>query len=575
MNIEITESAIRSASTAASFARGYALYREGAIFDIYIQGQVLTGKCQGSGAPYYQLQVKIDEGGFREALCSCPYDWGGYCKHLIALMLTYLYNPNEFVELEAVPALLSGMEKEDLVKLVVKMVGDDPNLNLRLQNDLQVTAEKKEAGAPRKKRKTNLKKADYRRRVRYILHSLDGYRPSAAYWMMPGMVSQLDEVLDSAASFLNDGDAKGALVILTALLTEVGSEFGNLDDSSGDLSNFLNVLVLPMVETILSANLSKTERAKLLKEIRPVIADLEEYGVDYLGAILEAAEFGWSEDPMRIMGEDHYPEVLNEARLNVLERQERYDEYLNLCLITGQYLRYTLKQIELGRVETGFDMGRKTLTKADDALLVAKMLRDVGKLDRAIEIAWVGMELNGSKHALGVWLGQVEEAQGRREQAIRAYREAFVSHPSFGLYQILKNLSGDGWEALRPDLMDNLHENVHAKTLAEIFLSEKQWDAAITLVDRVGDRDYELVQNVVTKVENHRPEWVIEVGKKQALELISRTQSKYYVIAARWLVWVKKAYVRLGKEADWHAYLDELKRTNSRRKALLAELEQL
>lgn len=575
MSIEITESAIQSASTAASFARGYELYRGGAIFDTFIQGQILTGKCQGSSTPYYHVQVKIDDGGFKEAFCQCPYDWGGYCKHLIALMLTYIHDPDEFVELQSATTLLSGMEKEDLVKLVVKMIGDDPNKNFQLQNDLQVIGENKGEGSPQKKRKTTVKKADYRRKIRYILHSLDGYRPSEAYWMVPGMVHQLIEVRDSAALFLNDGDAEGALVILTTLLTEAGKAFGNIDDSNGDMGYFMGELVLPMVETILSNNLSKTQSNKLLKEIRPVIADLEDYGVDYLGAILEAAEYGWSDDPKRILGENYNQEVLNEARLNVLERQDRNDEYLNLCLIIDDYLRYTLKQIELGRVETGFDMARKTLTKAEDALVVAITLRNAGKLDEAIEIAWIGMELHGNKRELGVWLGQVEEAQGRNEQAICAYREAFISHPSFGLYQILEKLSGDDWETLRPGLMDNLNENAHSRTLAEIFLHEKQWDAVIALVDRIGDESYQLVAEVATKVEKHRPEWVIEVSKRQALELICRTQSKYYAIAVNWLVRVRNAYDRLGREAEWQEYLDELKRTYSRRRALLAELERL
>ena len=95
------------------------------------------------------------------------------------------------------------------------------------------------------------------------------------------------------------------------------------------------------------------------------------------------------------------------------------------------------------------------------------------------------------------------------------------------------------------------------------------------MVDRVGDQSYELVTDVVTKVEKHRPEWVIEVSKRQALELISRTQSKYYAIAANWLVRVRNAYDRLRREAEWQEYLDELRRTYSRRKALLAELERL
>ena len=201
--------------------------------------------------------------------------------------------------------------------------------------------------------------------------------------------------------------------------------------------------------------------------------------------------------------------------MNVLERQGRNDEYLKLCLTIGDALRYVLKQIELGRVETGFDMARKTLTRTDHALAVAKTLRDVGKLDEAIEIAWIGMELEGRKNELGIWLGQVEETRGRNEQAVRAYREAFTSSPSFGLYKILKKLSGDEWEALRLGLMDKLNENAHARTLAEIYLHEEQWDAAIALVDRVGDQSYQLVADVATKVEKHRPEWVIEVSKSK------------------------------------------------------------
>ena len=42
-----------------------------------------------------------------------------------------------------------------------------------------------------------------------------------------------------------------------------------------------------------------------MKELRPVITDLRDYGIDYLGAILEAAEYGWSDDPERILAETY------------------------------------------------------------------------------------------------------------------------------------------------------------------------------------------------------------------------------------------------------------------------------
>ncbi|MFZ3079146.1 MAG: SWIM zinc finger family protein [Bellilinea sp.] len=95
---KITESVLKSLSSSESFSRGYELYKSDAVFDTFRQGAFLTGKCEGSSAPFYQLRVQLDEGGIEEASCTCPYDWGGYCKHIIALMLTYIHNTDVFTE---------------------------------------------------------------------------------------------------------------------------------------------------------------------------------------------------------------------------------------------------------------------------------------------------------------------------------------------------------------------------------------------------------------------------------------------------------------------------------------------
>jgi hypothetical protein len=71
---------------------------------------------------------------------------------------------------------------------------------------------------------------------------LNGYRRSEAYWMMGGVVSQLQHVRDTANAFLDSGDADGALVILTALFTEVSGSYEEFDDSDGELGSFLEEL---------------------------------------------------------------------------------------------------------------------------------------------------------------------------------------------------------------------------------------------------------------------------------------------------------------------------------------------
>jgi len=399
---------------------------------------------------------------------------------------------------------------------------------------------------------------------------------SEAYWMMGGMVDQLDHVRDTAYDFLEADDAQGALVILTTLLTEVGGSFEQFDDSDGELGGFLSELALPLVEAILSANLSKAERRSLFNELEPVIEKLSAYGIDDLDVILAALNLGWSDEVLDEQEDYDYDEtILTEAKLNILERQARVEEYLKLCLEAGEYLRYILKQIEAGEFEKAIEVAWKTLSQTSDALMVAKALRDAGHLPDALHLAEKGLTLDGSKHDLGVWLGPIEETHGQIDKAIQAYQAAFTSLPSLELYGILKNLSGTNWGNLKSVLMQVLQASPHIDVLADVYLSEEEWDKAISIADKAGEWNYSLIEKVADAVFPFRPDWVIQASRKQAEGLIAKTQSKYYSIAARWLAKMKQAYLASGRKEEWSSYLDELKNTYSRRPALQAELRKL
>jgi uncharacterized Zn finger protein len=98
MTRTITENSLKPLSTSESFARGRELYLSGAVFDTFRQGYLLIGRCTGSSASFYHLSVQLDEGGILDASCTCPYNCG-YCKHIIALLLTYIHDPEVFVDL--------------------------------------------------------------------------------------------------------------------------------------------------------------------------------------------------------------------------------------------------------------------------------------------------------------------------------------------------------------------------------------------------------------------------------------------------------------------------------------------
>lgn len=594
----LTEDMLRSLSTEQSFERGRQYYRAGAIQNAACQGDVLTAVCEGSSAPAYRLRVEMDQVGVRTASCTCPYDWGGLCKHLVALLLTYIHQPETFSERRPVAGLLEGLDREDLAALIEKLASRDPDLYDWLEvSILQLGAEKIVApqGSPatstskKEKRETVVSEQAYRRQVKNILHTLDGLSSSQAYWGVSSMVEQLEEVRQSAKQFLEAGDPQGAIRILMVLLQEVADEYETFDDSDGELGEFLDSLGLPLAEAILSAEIDAGERSELGDRVNEICDSLSDYGIEGLEVAIAALKYGWegaepgsNEEPRREedldADNDWYGDEIDElvtARLNVLERQGRTEEYLELCQQTGEHLRYALKLLEIGRVDEAVTTAINRLETAEAALLVAQRLRELDRLEDALQVAERGFSLGGHKHDLGCWLGLVQEAQGNTDQAILGYRSAFNEMPSLELYQTLKRLSSLKWDTIQPQLMDILRSSAITHVLADIYLFEEQWDAAIRLADQGSARDYRLAEKVAEAVIAHRPDWVIQISRQQALHLIEQTQSKYYPHAARWLARMKRAYLLKGEPAEWEAYLSNLKRTYARRPALQAELKKL
>ena len=130
MNIQLTEQIIRGRANEQSFQKGLEYYHAGAIYNPSWQptlnGIALMADCSGSSN--YRLRVELDTTGVRTASCTCPYDWGGDCKHLVALLLTYLNEPDEFPEKKSVSDLLMGLDKEALVALIARLVEQLPDL---------------------------------------------------------------------------------------------------------------------------------------------------------------------------------------------------------------------------------------------------------------------------------------------------------------------------------------------------------------------------------------------------------------------------------------------------------------
>jgi uncharacterized Zn finger protein len=589
----ITESIIRAGAGAQSFERGQEYYRSGAISNTAIQGHTLTGECEGTQEPYYQVRVELDEAGIRSARCTCAYDYGGYCKHVVALLLHYVHYPNQFTIRQDPTKLLADLSRDELMALMTKLLRDRPEVYDWVEAAISMPAEANKANKVQRKKKVDA--GVYRRQIRNILHSLDGMRASEAYWQVGGLVEQLGEVQATALKFLDAGEPETALQILLTLLEEAGGSIEYIDDSDGEMSGFVSELSQPLAEAILSLDLSAVEREKLADQLTRLAAHLGDYGMDdTIDLAIEAARYGWGSPPASRIDEDEWEEGafededeqghdewdyatpargdLTEAKLNVLERQGRTEQYLALCQAAGRHLRYALKLCDLGRVPEAVTFANTNLASAEEAVEMAERLRALGHIAEALTIGEQGLKLGGSKRHLGEWLGPVEEAQGRLEQALQAWLAAFPEHPTLESYQTLKRLGASNWNQLRPEVMEKLRKSHDVQTLAEVLLYEEEWDEAIRVAEG-RDVWYRVVETVVDAVMPHRAEWAAQVSLQHAERLMVEAKSKNYPLAVEWLKRVKKAYALLGKTGEWQAYLHGIKEQYKRRPALQAQLQ--
>ncbi len=110
-----------------SFERGKAYARDGMVFDGARRKSSLLARCHGTlGSPYHVEVMLNAKGRITGGECSCPV--GVNCKHMAALLLTYLDEPDKFPPYEDPMAVLGKYSRQDLLSLLKRMLALHPEL---------------------------------------------------------------------------------------------------------------------------------------------------------------------------------------------------------------------------------------------------------------------------------------------------------------------------------------------------------------------------------------------------------------------------------------------------------------
>lgn len=571
---------IRSQTTDTSFERGQEYYQSGNVGPLVQRGNMVQAAVEGSDYEPYQVRLTFDEGGIRDATCTCPYDYPGWCKHIVAVALACLYQPKQIEQREPINAQLTKLNRDQLLQLLQTLVTVEPALVDLVEQQLEQLKltvpppSPSSAASPTPPRRTPVDTQSYRRQVSRLLGGLGHMRPSEAYWHVGGTVTQVSELLGKAQEFLNGGDPENALAVFEAVVDEYVKSWFELDDSDGEAGGFFYELDKPLTEILLSLELPGKERKRWQRQLDRWAEAVGEYGVDEpFEMAREVLQSATGVDELIAQGVTS--PALVDLLLNIVERRGDNATFLQLAQQNGHTLRYTQKLVALGRTAEAVSYALAHLANAESALTLAQTLREQGALNEALLIGERGLELEGQKAALATWLRDLARSLGKGELALAAARVAFRTNLGVEAYQRLQEVAGGQWNNEREAALTLIRSGGHQNTpgAIEVLLHEQLVSDAIALLDRQGSYySYDLLGKVVEAAIAVNPDWAIRQSLRQAEEIINAGKADRYHYAVEWLRRARDAWRASGRSGEWQAYLDQLRNGPHGRKYKLMEM---
>ncbi|MGH2523943.1 MAG: SWIM zinc finger family protein [Anaerolineales bacterium] len=124
-------------------SKGQDYFEQGRVHDRIRTSEGLRARVEGT----YTYSVRIRERGSDLACaCSCPYqaNWGGECKHIQAVLLAWIKEPETFKRVADWRGLLARKSKDELLEILIEVLEAYPHL----VDEMALEAEKPEQFKP-------------------------------------------------------------------------------------------------------------------------------------------------------------------------------------------------------------------------------------------------------------------------------------------------------------------------------------------------------------------------------------------------------------------------------------------
>jgi uncharacterized Zn finger protein len=577
VNLKVTREQIRQRASAKSFSGGESYFRSGAVYDKVRRENQLAARCRGSSGGPYRIQAAFDTlGNLLNTSCTCPYDYGGDCKHIVAMLLAFLDAPAAFEVRGSIEATLMERSKEELVALIKEMLQRAPELEILVNRPMPG------------KHRGPIDISSYRAELREVISSEDRWD---YYDEGESVGSVVSSICKTASEFAEHGDWASTLAIYEVILQEsLEASYDELvyDDEFWEA---FNEVLEGIIDALAHSEVSSDDRLRktaLFALLNAEIWDVSMGGVgatdgveivetilqyarpDDIEKIRKVVEHARSQKSGKWASEYFNNLLLN---LNVVDGADP-ETVLEWMLEQEMYRAGLGKLMELGRHEEAIKLVEDHLVQPYERLEAVKLLSTQGQDEAAVRLAEDTIKKE-FYHGLVDWLLDQYQQQNNQEARFRILQRKLQERPSVETYQALKQAAQEvnRWEKTRPEIIQLLSK--HTATLIRVYLFEQEWDAAWkALEDATKDRRavYGIDLEVTDATRSTHPRKALEVYLKHARFNIDQRSRENYQQAAHQLASMKEIYSQLGEVAEWERLIASIKTDFKRLPALQDEL---
>lgn len=469
----------------------------------------------------------------------------------------------------AIAQQLKAHKREDLLKLIVQMLQQAPDL-LPL---VQLSAPQQSGNA------IDLK--PYQQRIEWA-YQLQKMR-DIAHGLSP-MVTDAQTALDS-------GDWQTAGKLFHLLLSESIERYDYVVqqiDYNGDVSCAIYEMVEGLSSCLEKATDWKTEaRTDWVKALlKGVLKDVDMGGSGFAdgawNGVLESAnevDWQWIEAEIRqkietIQANRWGREALVELLADV-PRYSKKEAYETLVEELGSSTQRVFLRVEQGQYEAAIALAQTAFIGSPGLVYqLADRLIQAGVPDQAVAYV-LSQDQSGSRQQQE-WLEQYYEHYGSQSQTMAVSLKLFEQLPSLKRYLKFKEskLSAQDWKTLKQRLFETLELKQNWSALVDVLLVEEELERAIAIVQQADSRSRRTKLDKVALVAEERiPEAAIALYQLQVADLIQEKNRGSYQSAAEYLGRVRSLFGQLQNPLDWEDYVAGIRQRHRNLPAFQDELK--